>query len=634
MAEENKSKVDELSDTLYSRTRYQDPLDKRAPVREVESPDVKEVWESPALDEILTRERLIPATSPFIKKFFVFALLFFIATILVAGIIFMGGTNFISSKNVDVSVLGPTTASAGEVLELGVTIANKNNTDLELANFSIQYPSGSRDPADSAKSLTFSKEELGVIGAGDEATRNVRFVLIGSTGEIKEVKFSVEYKIKGSNATFYKDKIYQITIGNAPLTITVESPPSVTSGDTFTTTVELALNSTDILKNVMLRAEYPYGYSVVSAVPEFLTNNNVWALGDFPPGSKKTVTIRGRLVGENQEERTMRFYVGVSESGSLSPDFKSIIASAQHTVAISRPSIGLSVNFNGESAPVYTTSPARPVSTAIKFQNNLPEKLLNPKLEVRFSGTALDKATVFAQNNGFYDSGANRVTWVIGISAGLTELNPGEGGTANVNFSSLPTTTGASTNREIDLQIVFIGTPVGSAKTVSVTESRTVRISSQVSLSSKAFYSIGPFTNTGPIPPKVEATTTYAVIWNVGNVQSALSDAKVTARLGTGVSWVAAHSSLSEDIAYDPGSNTVTWNMGNISQSGREVAFQIRLLPSVSQIGTAPVLVSSIVFTGIEADTGTSVTVASPALTTRLTGDPAFIQGDDVVIKK
>ena len=206
---------------------------------------------------------------------------------------------------------------------------------------------------------------------------------------------------------------------------------------------------------------------------------------------------------------------------------------------------------------------------------------------------------------------------------------------APVSFSSLPTATGASSNREIDLQVVLTGTPVGSGnRPVTVTESRTVRISSQISLSSKAFYSIGPFKNTGPIPPKVEATTTYAVIWNVGNVVSAMTDARVTARLGSGVSWVAAHSELSEDISYDSESNTVTWNMGNLTQSGREVAFQVRLVPSTSQIGTAPVLVSSIVFNGMDRETASAVTVSSPILTTRLTGDPAFIQGDDVVIKK
>ncbi len=640
MMEENQSKVGKLNDTLYSRTRYKNPLDKRTPVKEFESPDVGEKWQTLELDEILKHERVAPKINPLMKKFFVFALLFFTATVLIAGFIFMGGTNFISSKNVDVSVVGPTSISAGEMLELGVTIKNTNNSDLELVNFSVQYPPGSRDSEDTGQSLTFTKDKLGVVRAGDEVVRNVRLVLIGSTGEVKKIKFSVEYKVKGSNATFYKDKLYEITIGNAPLSLSIESPSTITSGDTFITMVTLTLNSIDVFKNVMLRAEYPYGYSVLSTAPEAIADNNIWTLGDFSPGTKKTVQIRGRLVGENQEERTFRFYVGVSDNGSLSPDFKSIIVSAQNTIAIARPSLGLSVSLNGESAPIYVAPAARDISASVRFQNNLPEKIINPRLELRFSGSALDQSSVRAQNNGFYDSGNNRIVWNLLNAAGVPELSPGEGGLVNFSFSSLPQTALAGVNRDISLVLSLSAIPAGGgSKTVTVSESRVVKISSQVNFSSKAFYSIGPFKNSGPIPPKVETETTYSVVWNVGNTMEDINDARVTARLGQGVKWLAAQSALSEDISYNTESNTVIWELSKLSSgsgfssSGREVAFQVGLTPSLSQIGIAPVLVTGATFFGYDDAVGKTVTVTNAPLTTRLTSDPAFIQGDDIVVK-
>src|SRR3990167_270154 len=132
MDEERKDRIGELNDTLYSRTRYKDPLDKRTPVKEVDFPDVEGKWQTPELDEILKYERVAPEIHPLMKKIFIFALLFFVATVGVATFIFTGG----------------------------------------------------------------------------EAVRNVRVVLLGSAGETKEIKFSVEYKVKGSNATFYKDKIF------------------------------------------------------------------------------------------------------------------------------------------------------------------------------------------------------------------------------------------------------------------------------------------------------------------------------------------------------------------------------------------------------------------------------------------
>ena len=640
MDEKEKGKIEGLNDTLYSRTRYRNPLDKRSPVNEFELSEVEEKWQTPELDEMLKHERIPHKISPLMKKVFILALLFFIATVGVAGFVFLGGANFVSSKNVDIGVLGPTTVSAGEVLELGVTISNTNNADLEFANLSIQYPQGSRNPDNTAEPLTYTKDNLGVIGAGAETVRNVRMVLLGPSGEIKEIKLSVEYKVKGSNATFYKDKVFEITIGNAPITFTVENPPSTTSGEIFTTTVSITLNSTDVLKNVVLKAEYPYGYSVIDATPAAVADSNIWALGDLSPRDKKTILIRGQLTGENKEERTFRFYVGVSDGSSAASNLKIVIVSQLDTVVIDRPSIGLDVLFNGENVPTYIAPAARVISTYIKFQNNLPDKLLNPHLEVSLSGAALDKLSVTPGDNGLYDPGSSKIVWNLGNTLGLPELAPGEGGQVILRFSSLSSLSLPGGNNDIALGLSITGMQVDVVgRPVVVKETRTVRVSSQINFSSRILRSLGPFANQGPIPPKVGEETTYTVAFSIGNTQGALTDAKVTASLGQGVSWLGASSFTNEDISYDSSSNTITWNMGllpsntGFSSAARELAFQIALTPFLGQIGTTPSLVTGIVFSGRDTLTGNMVTVNNPPLTTRLTADPVFIQGDDIVVK-
>ncbi len=641
MDEEDEGRIERLNDTLYSRTRYKNPLDKRTPVKELESSDAEEKWQTPELDEILKRERIVPAVHPFMKKVFIFALVFFIAAILVAGFIFTGGANFVSSRNVDINVLGPTSVSAGQALELGISILNANNADLEFANLSVQYPSGSRDPADTTKPLTYTKDDLGVMRAGVEVSRDARVVLLGATGEVKAIKFSVEYKVRGSDATFYKDKIFEVSIGNAPIALTVESPASIISGEDFTTVVSVTLNATNVLKNIVLKAEYPHGFTILDTTPASIANDNIWALGDLSPGGKKTVSIHGRLVGENKEERTFRFYVGVSDGDSASPNLKVGLVSLLNTVSIERPFIGLNVSFNGEEVPIYIAPAARSITTAVRFQNNLPDKLLNPRLEVSLSGPALDKTSVAVRDNGFYDPGNSTIVWNLVNNFGNPELNPGEGGRVSLNFSSLPVPSLAKGSRDIVLNFLITGVPVGAIGRgpVAVSETRAVRISSQVDLSSKALHSLGPFANYGPIPPKVAAETTYTVAFSVVDTQGDLLDARVTARLGPSVSWLAAQNIAGEHISYDLASNSVTWSLGRVafgtgfSSAAREISFQISLVPSVSQIGTTPILLTSIAFSGRDSVTGEIVTASNPSLTTRLTNDPAFIQGDDIVVK-
>ncbi|MBX4206579.1 hypothetical protein KW784_02215 [Candidatus Parcubacteria bacterium] len=377
MPPEDKSKVDRLDDTLYSRTRYHNPLDTRASVAAPapEAPQASQAWGGSKLDEILTRDRKPADTMPFVKRLFIFAILFFGATIVVAGFVFLGGNNFISSKNVDLVVVGPTEAKAGEPVELKVTIKNGNNADLDSAVFSVQFPSGARDPKDSAKQLTFAKEDLGKLGSGREAVRNVSFLLIGQTGESKELKFSVQYKVSGSNATFYKDKVYDVMIGSSPLSLTIEAPKSVTSGEPFTATATIVLNSTEVLKNVMLKAEYPYGYTPDQAAPAAFADNNVWSLGDLSPGATKKVRITGRLTGENRDERTFRFFIGAAEGSAPSANFKNVLLSNQATVAVERPSVDLKIAFNGENSATYVAPAGQSVNGSVSFQNNMADKL-------------------------------------------------------------------------------------------------------------------------------------------------------------------------------------------------------------------------------------------------------------------
>ncbi|MDP2651252.1 MAG: hypothetical protein Q8O98_01525 [bacterium] len=636
---EKKSEIDELKDTLYSRTEYEEPGFKRSSAGQNEASEAPLAWDSPQLDEVLAQERPEKDSQVLMKKIFRIALIFFFAALAVTAYVFFGGANFVSTKNVDIKVLGPTTARAGDILELGISVANGNNADLEVANLSIQYPQGTRNAEDSLQALTYVREELGEVRAGREVTRTARSVLFGEEGEVKEIKISVEYKIKGSNATFYKDKVYEIIIGEAPVTMTVSQPDLITSGDTLTTIITVTPSSTEILKNVMVRAEYPYGYTPLESTPEALSNGNLWSLGDLAPGSKKTLTIRGRLVGENEEERTFRFYVGVAEAGLVGERFSTTLTSTLETVAIKRPSVFVALELNGESGSSYVAPAGQSISGSVRFVNNLPDKIVNPKVEVKFSGSALDQMSVDAQD-GFYDSRTNTITWDIVSSGSAPEIGSGGSGSVRFRFSSGGEIPAGSANQAIEVTASLTGTSLeAGARQIAVSDSSSVKVSSEINLASKALYSAGPFENSGPVPPKVETETTYTIIWTAGNTQNDINGTRVTAALGPNVEWLGASSVNGESVSYNASTRTVVWDIGTLASGAgfstalREAAFQISLTPSASQAGTAPTLVNSVTLTGTDSFTSEAVSVSNYAINTRLASDPGFVQGDEMVVR-
>ncbi len=637
---EDKSKIDQLDESLYSRTSYDEPKDERRPLAEGDTPAVEEGWKSENLDDMLKYERRTPDHNSFMKKIFLLAVAFFVVAIGVAGYIFWGGANFVSSKNVDITVLGPSTISAGNVLELGVIVANKNNSDLEVANLSVQYPTGTRDPVDTTQSLTYHRESLGEIRAGSEVTRNASAILFGERGEVKQIKVSFEYKVKGSNATFYKEKIFEISIGESPVTMTIEKPPLITSGEVFSTTITLTANTSEVIENLMVRAEYPYGFLPTGSTPKAVVEDNTWFVGVLNPGESKKIVLEGKLIAENDEERTFRFYMGIADPGSDGRSFKTNIASQSETLAISRPGVGLSFEFNSVSSSVYTAPAATEVRAALRFQNNLPDKIFNPELTLTMTGS-VDKSEVRAEAGGFYDSGSSRIIWDLDqVQSTGDGLSPGENGRVSFSFSTLPPSTLAR-NENVTLQAVFTGLVISDERQVpvSVSETGTVKIASLVSMFSKSLYSRGPFTNTGLLPPKAEQTTTYTAVMTLGNTQNDVENGKVTAVLGQNVKWLGKTSPSGEDVSYNPNSNTVTWNVGALkSGSGfslpaREVAFQVALTPSLSQVGTAPVLVGNIAFTGTDIFINKTVVLNNDPITTRISTDPKFIQGNEIVVK-
>ena len=68
MNDKPKGKMERLNETLYSRTRYHDPLKERTSIMETDSSDVETEWQSPKLDEMLKHERIERQPNTLMKK--------------------------------------------------------------------------------------------------------------------------------------------------------------------------------------------------------------------------------------------------------------------------------------------------------------------------------------------------------------------------------------------------------------------------------------------------------------------------------------------------------------------------------------------------------------------------------------
>lgn len=633
MEESNESSIERLKRNLYSRNEKLIPQEKRTPVAPKEY-DVPSTWGDKP-DYSISPETIVKKNNSFFNKFLVGSLLFFLISIGIAVFIFFGGVNMISSNNLTVDIIAPTSVSSGEELSIGLSVVNGNRTDLEDATLFITYPEGSMTVGEDERDISHDEISLGVIPKGGSGEHTVRTVLFGEKDSIKSFSFRIEYKVKGSNAVFSKEKTYDIIIGSSPILLEVKYPKEVNSGQDITISVEVTSNSTVPLKDLLVKIDYPYGYTYKSSSIKPIRNDSIWVLGDLKNGDKKKFDVVGTLIGQNLEDRSFRISAG-NKSGSVY-DFDTVLVSNTITLGLRKSFFDLKVSAGNNFVGTVGDS----ISANIRWQNTLPDKIVDSTVEVLISGNSLDESKVNIINGGYYSSVNDTAIWTKNENQVLSDIAPGDSGDFSFSIASLPNLVQPKLikNPHIDLKVTMTGDRSGrDGGKVSSTETVVVKIATVANLAAKSLRDTGPFTNTGLVPPKADKETTYTINWLVTNTTSDLSTAVARAELPQGVVWKGETSPTSEKINYNPDTRLVTWDIGSVNAgagfttSPRQVFFKVGFIPSVVQVGTAPNLVSEVDFIATDAYTNRQMEKNIAPVTTRYT-ENSFVFGKENVVK-
>ncbi|MFA5095598.1 MAG: hypothetical protein WC447_03010 [Candidatus Paceibacterota bacterium] len=634
------NRLEELKSKLFNKD-YQTKIEHRDSFPHFQKREVMDSWIKKENTEPNLGEKFFMKTSMF-KKFFIFSIVFFILAIGYAAYTFFANSNSVSNDNIDISVLSNAFTAGGEDYSLLLEITNKNNSPLELADLIIEYPNGSQES--SQGDSDHLRLSLGTIPAGGIKNENVNIILFGEQGSTSEIKISLEYRVEGSNAIFVKEKTYNVSINSTPINLSIDAPTEATSNQNINLGVKATLNSTKSASNMLLKVDYPIGFQFVKATPAPSLGNNIWNLGDLAPGMERSISISGKMIDVfDGEQKVFRAW-----SGSQSPTDKSLIGvvfnSLEHIVMITKPSINAELLVNGVLDTKYVIDTKTPIQGQIQWTNNLETKINNLKIVAKISGNAVNRGTI-SGGQGFYSSSQDMITWDKNSQSQFAEINPGDSGSVSFSLSSLSLFSAAGgiiSSPSINIDVSITGEQAqssGSITELSNESSKVIKVISDIGLSNKVLYSSGVFTNSGPIPPKVEQKTTYTIVWSLSNTANNISKAKVVSTLPPWVRFIGSFSPTTEDLTFNDSTKEIVWNIGGIpagtgiTGADREVSFQIELTPSLSQVGTMPVLVNDTTLTGYDDFANVDVRVNKASLNTRLLNDPSFPASGDRVVE-
>ena len=595
--------------------------------------DVPDSWGEKKNEGFNFEEKFFKKTSMF-KKFFIYSIIFFVLALSYAAYMFFAGGNTVSNDNIDIAILGNTFTAGGEELPLQIEITNKNNSALELADLLVEYPKSSS--ADLTGETERLRDSLGTIPSGGIKSDNIKVTLFGEQGSIRPIKISLEYRVEGSNAIFVKEKPYEVTISSAPIDLTMDAPAEASPNQDITLNIKSTLNATKAASQILIRLDYPVGFQFESAMPAPSFGNNVWSLGDLSPGAERDISVVGKMLDVSDgEEKTFHVF-----SGSQSDSDKSVIGivfnSLGQTVLIKKAFIEAKLIINGVDQREYAVDSNSIVSGSINWVNNLDTKVTDLEIRAKLSGNALDRKTINA-DQGYYNSSIDTIIWDKNSESKLAEINPGDSG--SVEFSVSPLSLFSAQGGllleptiNIDISISAKQPMEGNEiKSLTNSESKIVRVISNIGLSAKALYYSGAFTNTGAIPPKVEKETTYTIVWSLSNTANNISGTQVVATLPSWTRFIGPVSPPSEDLTYNATTRQITWNVGGVPKGtgitgpDRDVSFQIGFTPSLSQVGTMPTLINDATLTGHDDFAKVDVRVNQMSLNTLLRDDPTFV---------
>lgn len=556
-------------------------------------------------------------------KIFIGAFVFFLLALGYAFFIF----NFKSDpngQNVDITINSPISVAAGEEFSFDVIIENKNIVDMDQIDLAIEYPEGTRSGGDISSELPRERNDIGSISSGSflRETRNV--YLFGEEGETKQIEAKIIYRVADSNAVFEKRKVFDVVLKSTPVRMNVSSVKEITAGQDLKFEIELVSNSNEPIDELLVVAEYPFGFIFKDSTLEPYGSNFVWKIERLEPKEKVQFTVSGEMQGQNNELKYFKFNSGI-ESTKKEEEIGVLFTTVGAPIEIQRPFLEIDLAVDGKNSSVINLDPDQNYNISINYKNNTNDVVRNVEVVMKLNGDVLDQSSV-KTTNGFYNSNDNTITWDRSTFDDFGSLSVGQSGNLDVSFKSKSLTSGETfRSPEISVSLKLQGERVNDndvPEEIINEIVKTLKFNSTVLFDSNSLYYDGPFENSGSIPPKVSEKTFYTVYLSLSNSSNRISNGVVSMRLPNYVKFENQIWPSGSDVKFNSTDKKIVWDIGEIKE-GRgyngdpvETAFQVSITPSLSQKGYAPVLVDDIEFVGTDLFTGEKITILKNSIST------------------
>jgi Domain of unknown function DUF11 len=555
------------------------------------------------------------------------AIIIFIAVIVV-GAIFLIFLRPAAGPNVGIEFTKPDQVLVGDQFVLMVSPANYSQSILKNATLSVSLPDNVSFVGQSSGQRVM-QQTVGDLGPGSVTPQQVNLIVTGDPNSVKHVEVKLTYGTDASpNAQFETDSGVDLVVGGPAISLTVNAPQTVFSGQDFTITVTYTNNTSHSFNGVALALQYPPAFTFTgSSMAPASAGNNSWNIGTIAPAGTGSIMITGNITGPESGTYTLDGTLRGSVEGntySLSEGSASLVLGASP--------LSLSVTLNG--TPDYVSQPNDNLTYVITYTNNSSASFQNLVIKATLTGALFDFSSV--TTNGSFSSRTDTVTWNAANAPALLNLAPSQSGSVTLNvrtISSYPIRLVSDKNYTLALN-VQVSSPtvppgIAASSTVSAVGVEN-KIGGAITLASEGFWrdAASGILNSGPYPPKVDQATEYTIHWIITNYATDATNVTVSSSLQSGTTCTGEiKSNVSTAPVCNAANGSVTWTIPfipattGITGPPAEAIIQVENTPAVNQVGQAVTLMGPAALSATDAFTSSTLTASARAVTTDLPND-------------
>jgi uncharacterized repeat protein (TIGR01451 family) len=541
---------------------------------------------------------------------------------------YFGSSSFTESK-VLLTLEGPTQSSVGDEVVYKVHYENKTKTALHHVKLAFTYPDTSVIVQD-GKIINNPGNVQGIdqedLAPGASRDQEFHSFLVGDKGNIKLARVKLSFDAGNIKTPFEKNAQLSTTISEVPIALTFVGPPTSVSGQAVTYLLDYRNQSSEDISGLQLVVAYPDGFTPGKISPIPSSGNATWNLSTLKKGAGARITIQGTLSGREGDSKQVTASLKRNIDDTLVDYEKTNV-----TTVISSPLLSVDTSVNGSSD--YISHAGDTLQYSIRYSNTSNVTLTGLVLTAKLEGSMYDVATIDTKG-GYYDASARTISWNSTVIPAFNSLQPRANGTANFSIKLKSSISGGGSNSLFTHATITLLTEnvpdTIDANSIVVTDDVVTKITSQPTFRQTMYYNDSAFGSAGVMPPQAGKDTTYTIHWQIVNPGSALNNAKITATVPQGVTWknVISVGNGQPQPTYNKNTSQISWPIGTLPSGvgvdgslPYELAFQVTVRPSPTQVGQPASVLTSPALSGVDSSTKQNIIVNAQDLTTNSTVD-------------